>query len=1626
MNCFYRVKFKGNETKIDSEVLLDDWVARTMSGDSNYRKKLYEKYIKGKNFLFDASDEQVDAIAKLEKLQELLEYRSDKSVHISDSKADLEYDPDIDDYKVTPLRFIQYSKLLSVSKFLTTAGNRRDISKAIVTGTDESKYQEIFKNRVETEMEAKQKNEFFKTHTGTLDQLNSEWRAKVEARKTELWNKYKAKQDASINIGNDVHALMEYHARKRNGEDVHLKPGSILTKTDQQSALKITEDIFNEIVNRYRFSKNAKFYPEYEVFSDHIDGPTKKVLKEKLGIEYDGIVGRIDLLVVDNGKAYIFDFKTSDKYVDDWAELENEAINDGEWSSAKKLDAMKQVALYGAILNTFGIEFGGGEVIPIKVNYKSLDSDGYPSDIRTKRIEKDGRKITIANSDGDHTNIESLALDRSTEKWDAVKNSRNRSSAGAILRKYFPEMKSTISEIPPLNLKNLEDNQEDMKFIYGSREGFDSKEFQVTVNFYLGLDENGNKVRDSRIVELASDDKKRLQGFTHKMYISPKVVLEREDWVDSDRNVIFFKSDSGDEVIEKLTKYCNAMNNVLAKQYNDFAANVRNIYQIQGEDESVINETFQDFLGKSDPSKIEYLKNMLRKYLYGGWQLYGASDPENTYIQNGIFIFHNNQAIEIIVLTHDPLHYTVNFGTKRRPLTSITNGITNEREDNINILPSQKGNFHLIKALDIISRDPNILRNGELKIQNIQVVNPWHKTASWADNDTLYQNWLRLCSLSGGKLKAIPLTSFVNPVDAALNTAKEILYVTSVWNHISSKFDNMLSTETEIIKLIKIIKSKYKNAFNEDGTANLNDEVGYAVSCLYDALRLRRYLKTPLEHDRGAILQGGFLPIGLFIQNAGSSNVASVRTLDKLSGEFRHAWTNINNRLIDDVQAKLKIIYDELHYNPNTTSRKDFWKQFFIKENNRLSRSMKIKNFSDSFWDDKPKSKLAFKYILDLLAQYKGLKQSDTVSYEEYDTNKYYEIPLTKGSFIDACKENAIDDGLKGIANVVKKKVKDFIHTTESFYFGDENLYMDQNDDESDLTVALTNKYCVYTDDQRAKWCQNKETVYSTDIEAILGVTIAAQAISEASETYGYLYAAMKTAISANELFGGEKLQELKTFVEKYINAIYKGRNIMDPSLQFANKVLSEIKQITSKMTLGFNTRTFSREMLVSLYNGFLRSGQAQIGNITSDDFAFGLLYVFKHAPANLDRKQVVGQLNRKFGLVGQSRNEIVKANYISNFGLKTVDMDELAYLGTTIPDNYFRVAIAIAQLHSEGCFEAYVLDDKGELQYDPKKDSRFAKYLNNSPEPTFKDWDASMGPIAQYLNAKAKWNSALEEWRRIYPDQTITSLPEALTPSQIRSVQEECGRIYGYFDDDQKSLMTYQFIGAAIMQYKTWLSAKIDQWLKNPGFTNIWKQVHKKDINGKYLYILTHTTEEIENGLPPIEFITEDEITEEMVKNGLVLPYIVQEGTFYEGMVQSTINFASVLLSMGPKEFYKMWKEDPVARGNFICGTIDMWGMMLFAGLINLIFGEDVKNNKSSQPWFTQWSYGVLMGMAEDGPIHQVLGSMVGDWNPPSLLTLQRLAQTTQSVLTGTKTLPEGLVQSFGATREFVGFFKQ
>jgi hypothetical protein len=107
--------------------------------------------------------------------------------------------------------------------------------------------------------------------------------------------------------------------------------------------------------------------------------------------------------------------------------------------------------------------------------------------------------------------------------------------------------------------------------------------------------------------------------------------------------------------------------------------------------------------------------------------------------------------------------------------------------------------------------------------------------------------------------------------------------------------------------------------------------------------------------------------------------------------------------------------------------------------------------------------------------------------------------------------------------------------------------------------------------------------------------------------------------------------------------------------------------------------------------------------------------------------------------------------------------------------------------------------------------------------------------------------------------------LPDALPPSFKGSCRQMASELFGFFDTEDRSLLSATLLGSAFLQYKTWLSAKLNQHLKQPGFVNIWNFSPVLDPeSGEPLYLVSATQEELDNKMPPLRAVKKSEVQEE------------------------------------------------------------------------------------------------------------------------------------------------------------------
>ena len=273
----------------------------------------------------------------------------------------------------------------------------------------------------------------------------------------------------------------------------------------------------------------------------------------------------------------------------------------------------------------------------------------------------------------------------------------------------------------------------------------------------------------------------------------------------------------------------------------------------------------------------------------------------------------------------------------------------------------------MMRVMDIISKNQNAFPGK--KIRDIKVVNPFMKQASWTDIDFINDNWTQMCAASNGKLKLINKNILYSSVDAATEQAKEICKELSLWDNISDFFKKENINRANLVKLLKIIKQRAPSgAFDKNGLPILGSKEGYAYYNIQNMLLLDYKIRMPFERDGGKIFESGIFPTGYMFNQPGRQHSVIVRTLDDLTNNFRVAYSALNNTRIDGFQKDIRAIYDDFGFNPNTSTRKKFFEQFFEQENGTVSRKMRIKNFSDPFWNEHRKAMMAFAHILDSIA----------------------------------------------------------------------------------------------------------------------------------------------------------------------------------------------------------------------------------------------------------------------------------------------------------------------------------------------------------------------------------------------------------------------------------------------------------------------------------------------------------------------------------------------------------------------------------------------------------------------------------------------------------------------------------
>lgn len=87
--------------------------------------------------------------------------------------------------------------------------------------------------------------------------------------------------------------------------------------------------------------------------------------------------------------------------------------------------------------------------------------------------------------------------------------------------------------------------------------------------------------------------------------------------------------------------------------------------------------------------------------------------------------------------------------------------------------------------------------------------------------------------------------------------------------------------------------------------------------------------------------------------------------------------------------------------------------------------------------------------------------------------------------------------------------------------------------------------------------------------------------------------------------------------------------------------------------------------------------------------------------------------------------------------------------------------------------------------------------------------------------------------------------LPRAYTVQEATSIKSFAEMCFGHYDKNTQMLAKHMFMGAMMLHFRTFISAKLEQWILAPGTYDQGRMAEKFDENGiRYMTIYTYNPE--------------------------------------------------------------------------------------------------------------------------------------------------------------------------------------
>lgn len=308
-----------------------------------------------------------------------------------------------------------------------------------------------------------------------------------------------------------------------------------------------------------------------------------------------------------------------------------------------------------------------------------------------------------------------------------------------------------------------------------------------------------------------------------------------------------------------------------------------------------------------------------------------------------------------------------------------------------------------------------------------------------------------------------------------------------------------------------------------------------------------------------------------------------------------------------------------------------------------------------------------------------------------------------------------------------------------------------------------------------------------------------------------------------------------KEYIWNYLKANVLHKPLMGKTMQRVVGVIHPIKTIVSHMLVGGNVIGAVRDGFEGAQQNFLRSLIKFKTNIDAKNIAKAYAIVTTKQNPNSMSINILNSLCLKYRMSNMDSMQVAERAKTARNGI--MNIERAPFYNLRCPDFLNRMTLFVAQCLQDGCWDAFSVNEKGDLMYDARKDKRFAAYLNND-KSDMKAYNTAKSALFSFviMRNKEKPNDVIDP-RDI--DQVVKKLDSPYTSEQVVRIRSAADNIYGAYDRSMRPMLENHSYGMLFAMFSTWMSGIVANYFASAQESSImYKHEQLRDENGNLLYI--------------------------------------------------------------------------------------------------------------------------------------------------------------------------------------------